>query len=111
MPRSSRRPEPRHLDPERLRLTTPSRPASSAVLGMLLVLSVLGVGVLSGGAVGQGSAALKADPAAAEAVDPTQSDGVDPTDAAAEPSSASPGRYRVVQAVRIKPAPEPKKER
>ena len=109
MPRSSRRSEPRHLDPERLRLTAPSRPASVAVLGVLLVLSVLGVGVLSGGAVGQGSAALKADPAAAEAVDPTPSD-ADPSAPASDPSEA-PGRYRVVQAVRIRPAPEPKKER
>jgi len=82
-----------------------------AALGVLLVLSVLGVGVLSGGAVGQGSAALKADPAAAEAVDPTQSEEPDPTDATDDTSESSPGRYRVVEALRIKPAPEPKKER
>ena len=67
MPRSSRRLEPRHLDPERLRLTAPSRPASMAAVGVALVLAVLGVAVFSGGAVGRGSAALKSDPAAAEA--------------------------------------------
>jgi hypothetical protein len=83
-----------------------------AALGVLVVLSVLGVGVLAGGAVGQGSAALKADPAAAEAVDPTQSGEGEPTSrTAADASSSPPGRYKVVEAVRIKPAPEPKKER
>jgi hypothetical protein len=112
MPRSSRRPEPRHLDPERLRLTTPSRPASLAALGALLVLSVLGFTVVSGNAVGQGSAALKADPAAAEAVDPTQSAEADArTEPTGEAASSAPGRYRVVEAVRIKPAPEPKEPR
>jgi hypothetical protein len=82
-----------------------------AALGVLLVLSVLGVGVLSGGAVGQGSAALKADPAAAEAVDPTPSGEPDPTAATDDTSESSPGRYRVVEALRIKPAPEPKQDR
>ena len=110
MPRSSRRPVPRHLDPERLRLTTPSRPASIAVLGVLIVLSVLGVGVLSGGAVGQGSAALKADPAAARPS--TRPPPARRTRPRPRPGHrALPAAYRVVQAVRIKPAPEPKKDR
>ena len=106
MPRSSRRLEPRHLDPERLRLTAPSRPASMAAVGVALVLAVLGVAVFSGGAVGRGSAALKSDPAAAEAPDPSAPDTSDPTTGASDPGGAA-GRYRVVEAHRIEPAPEP----
>ncbi|HEX6148589.1 endonuclease/exonuclease/phosphatase family protein [Nocardioides sp.] len=114
MPRSPRRPQPRHLDSEGLRLTTPSKPLSVALLGVALVLAVLGVGVLSGGAIGQGSAALKADPVSAKSSDPGEvaegtSSSSDPP--ASEPEAAAPARYRVVEAVRIEPAPEPKKKK
>ncbi len=117
MPRSPRRPQPRHLDPERLRLTRPSRPAAAAVLGVATVLAVLGVAVLSGGAVGQGSAALKADRVAADAaaVEQPEGDQVAPDVSSApapapEPVAEAPTFYRVVEAVHIKRAPKPEKK-
>ncbi len=76
-----------------------------AAVGVALVLAVLGVAVFSGGAVGRGSAALKSDPAAAEAPDPSAPDTSDPTTGASDPGGAA-GRYRVVEAHRIEPAPE-----
>lgn len=82
-----------------------------AILGVGLVLAVLGIGVLSGGAVGQGSAALKPERTAAEASAPAAPESSEATSAPTNPAGTAPGRYRVVQAVRIKPAPEPKKER
>ncbi|MGH3345408.1 MAG: endonuclease/exonuclease/phosphatase family protein [Nocardioides sp.] len=117
MPRSPRRSEPRHLDAERLRLTAPSRPVSVAILGVALVLAVLGVGVVSGGAVGKGSAALKADRTAAEEPGASVPETAAPetseatTTEASDAAGTAPRRYRVVPAVRIEPAPEPKKER
>lgn len=114
MPLRRRRPEPRHVDAERLRVSAPSRPASVALLGVGLVLAVLGVGVVSGGAVEQGSAALKADPVAAASPDPSEpgrSRTVTQAPEAQATAAPAPGRYKVVEAVRIKPTPEPDKPR
>jgi hypothetical protein len=117
MPRSPRRPQPRHVDPERLRLTTPSRPVAAALLGVATVLAVLGVAVLSGGAVSQGSSALKADQMAAEAAaaerpeaDRASPDARSVSDPAPEPVAKAPTFYRVVEAVHIKRAPKPEKQ-
>jgi hypothetical protein len=111
MPPRRRRPEPRHVDAGRLRFTAPSKPLSVAILGVGLVLAVLGVGVLSGGAVGQGSAALKSEQTGAEARSPAAPETSEATSAATDAAGTAPRRYRVVEAVRIEPAPEPKKER
>ena len=82
------------------------------ILGVGLVLAVLGVGVLSGGAIGQGSASLKADRTGAEAQVPSAPETSEGTSEASNPAGPAPRRYQVVPAVRIKPAPlEPKKER
>jgi hypothetical protein len=120
MPRSPRRPQPRHVDAERLRLTIPSRAAAAALLGIATVLAVLGVAVLSGGAVGQGSAALKADHIAADAADATaagqrETDEASPdvrsaSDSAPEHVAESRTFYRVVEAVHIERAPKPEKK-
>lgn len=99
-------------------MTTPSRPASAAILGVAVVLTLLGVGVLSGGALGQGTAALQPEAATIQpsAPDEVAEPGDDEVGAATESATdtgtdATPGRYRVVQAVRIEPAPKPDKQR
>ena len=120
MPRSRRRAQPRHLDPERLRLTRPSRPVAAGLLGVATVLAVLGVSVLSGGAVSPGSTALKADQVAADAAAaeqteadkaspdaPSASDSASASDSPPDDVAKAPTFYRLVEAVHIKRAPKP----
>lgn len=108
MPRPTKRPQPRHLDADKPRLTVPRTSATVAGLVAAALLTVVAVGSLTGGSVSSGLAAVRTFGTG----DGTQDRGNDaarpaPTSPDPVAEAPAPTRFRVVEATRLQPAPEP----
>lgn len=110
MPRSTKRPAPRHLDADKTRLTVPRKPATVASLVAAGLLAVVAVGGLTGGSVSSGLAAVRTlgGDSASEART-VETRRTTPNHTAPEARAPAPPPFRVVEATRLKPAPKPKR--
>lgn len=105
VPRPGERPEPRHLDPDKLRLPGHARTPGLALLVLAVALAVIGVTVAGVGFFG-GADRIRA-------VGADTSDPVPPqaqiTGEVASANRYFPGNFDVVQALTIEQEPEPEK--
>lgn len=103
VPRTPERPEPRHLDTDKLRLPVPRRPGAAGLLVAAVVLAVVGVTVSAVGVLGgpERMRTVVADAPPAATQPPAQVVDV-PGD-----GSVSPQPYRVVEAIRVAKEKQP----
>jgi hypothetical protein len=110
VPRTPERPEPRHLDPDKLRLPVPRRPAGAVLLVLAVVFAVAGAAVSAAGVLG-GPERVRAV-VAGSSEEP--SDDPAPTQVADVPGDGSrpAGGYQVVEAITLEKAEpeEPEQE-
>lgn len=94
---SRKRGEPRHVDVDKLRISVPTGPVAIGAVVLVALLGVAGVALASSGLVsGAGGSAVAGSVPEPEKLRPT------------EATPAAPKRFRVVDATRILPAPDPK---